>query len=165
MPLVWQAYGTTSAYAENTLQGRWRGNGPGNYLRVRGEYSRVSATPPALVELPPRTRRILGVEGFQHHFRGTTSAYAENTPPDQQLHRRNRNYLRVRGEYPKLTKEQERQVELPPRTRRIPSWEPRCLLQHGTTSAYAENTCRRSKPCLDRGNYLRVRGEYRLLPA
>ena len=160
MPLVWQAYGTTSAYAENTLQGRWRGNGPGNYLRVRGEYSRVSATPPALVELPPRTRRILGVEGFQHHFRGTTSAYAENTPPDQQLHRRNRNYLRVRGEYQHSGRSGPRYRELPPRTRRIPEANKRAGATSRTTSAYAENTFVGAKMPSSTWNYLRVRGEY-----
>ena len=50
--------------------------------------------------------------------------------------------------------------ELPPRTRRILSCDPRDEEYHGTTSAYAENTLVTGGFVVFRGNYLRVRGEY-----
>ena len=36
--LLYQVFGTTSAYAENTYPSTWRRRKPWNYLRVRGEY-------------------------------------------------------------------------------------------------------------------------------
>ena len=54
-------------------------------------------------------------------------------------------------------------MELPPRTRRIPLSHSPPLSQVGTTSAYAENTRRISRPCPARRNYLRVRGEYKTM--
>ena len=70
------------------------------------------------------------------------------------------NYLRVRGEYPLLSLYIWVWWELPPRARRIlhPAVATRPL--HGTTSACAENTCRRIRGVLLPRNYLRVRGEY-----
>jgi len=53
--------------------------------------------------------------------------------------------------------------ELPPRTRRIPSWRLPSAGTMRTTSAYAENTPERGHDFIPRRNYLRVRGEY-LLP-
>ena len=51
-------------------------------------------------------------------------------------------------------------MELPPRARRILSYDsPRCLYI-GTTSACAENTCRVVLSSWLMRNYLRVRGEY-----
>ena len=71
--------GTTSACAENTFLCLVVVLGPGNYLRVRGEYGRNSKGSSLPRELPPRARRI----PFPHHCRlpklGTTSACAENT--------------------------------------------------------------------------------------
>ena len=52
--------------------------------------------------------------------------------------------------------------ELPPRTRRIPNIPPSCFLACGTTSAYAENTNQGPGHGHRGGNYLRVRGEYRI---
>ena len=52
---------------------------PGNYLRVRGEYSLQSALIDPLLELPPRARRILGLGFLTIISNGTTSACAENT--------------------------------------------------------------------------------------
>ena len=74
-----------------------------------------------------------------------------------------RNYLRVRGEYRSTGAGLPATWELPPRARRIPGMP---LAPHhpcGTTSACAENTgfCGGRKP--PTRNYLRVRGEYRLL--
>ena len=94
--------GTTSACAENTDLVVAVAPLLGNYLRVRGEYAPPRSRRTNSAELPPRARRIrvphqpLGVTP------GTTSACAENTtsgfphcaPPG--------NYLRVRGEYPRL---------------------------------------------------------------
>ena len=53
--------------------------------------------------------------------------------------------------------------ELPPRTRRIQSHQNDYRMNGGTTSAYAENTADvlHRESCL--GNYLRVRGEYRVI--
>ena len=91
--------GTTSACAENTGSA-----GPGphtqrNYLRVRGEDSGVTASTRPIKELPPRARRIRRVERRHGWEIGTTSACAENTPPNPSPSSGAKNYLRVRGEY------------------------------------------------------------------
>ena len=52
--------GTTSAYAENTTKLCATLRLSRNYLRVRGEYVLAIAYAKVYVELPPRTRRILG---------------------------------------------------------------------------------------------------------
>ena len=70
------------------------------------------------------------------------------------------NYLRVRGEYSMTVTDQFAQAELPPRTRRIPSWRLPSAGTMRTTSAYAENTSSAVSPTRWRRNYLRVRGEY-----
>ena len=51
------------------------------------------------MELPPRTRRILGQGVEVVGFPGTTSAYAENTVAMNPRHHGGGNYLRVCGEY------------------------------------------------------------------
>ena len=135
----------------------------GNYLRVRGEYSMTVTDQFAQAELPPRTRRILGVLDARFKSRGTTSAYAENTHGRQTVSCTPRNYLRVRGEYLLGGYHQLERCELPPRTRRIHPQRYRLLGGGGTTSAYAENTPERGHDFIPRRNYLRVRGEY-LLP-
>ena len=74
-----------------------------------------------------------------------------------------RNYLRVRGEYCAFTSVEPHGKELPPRARRIRGHDAVVGVQHGTTSACAENT---ALPLgMDRiyRNYLRVRGEYLLV--
>ena len=53
-------------------------------------------------------------------------------------------------------------LELPPRTRRIPVTFDRVCYLSGTTSAHAENTCRKTGAKSALRNYLRARGEYRL---
>ena len=152
--------GTTSACAENTqlcsklFESRW------NYLRVRGEYISLDTTARSHKELPPRARRILHGKSMISTSVGTTSACAENTGHMPILRFHHRNYLRVRGEYPRgeiagITGE-----ELPPRARRIPVSVAQSLLDYGTTSACAENTAGRSRIPRRQGNYLRVRGEY-----
>ena len=50
-----------------------------NYLRVRGEYKTDQTILTGSSELPPRARRIHLTSRFDRHFRGTTSACAENT--------------------------------------------------------------------------------------
>ena len=71
-------------------------------------------------ELPPHARRIRHGAKPAHHRGGTTSACAENTQATPPGSLRNRNYLRMRGEY----EDEEYTIsliqELPPRTRRIP---------------------------------------------
>ena len=59
-----QVTGTTSAHAENTPERFSRSTPKRNYLRARGEYIEhvINAVHP--VELPPRTRRILGFRSF-----------------------------------------------------------------------------------------------------
>ena len=134
------AAGTTSAYAENTAWGTIAGEAQRNYLRVRGEYITRVAWSCTASELPPRTRRILCACENSCENMGTTSAYAENTPPYGTCAVGMWNYLRVRGEYPTETLDQMFESELPPRTRRIHGER---VVNHGgtgTTSAYAENT-------------------------
>ena len=95
---------------------------------------------------------------------GTTSACAENTSSGIILATDVRNYLRVRGEYWRNTLNHYPLLELPPRARRIRRTGVCRPGNRGTTSACAENTpgvaYQRGEP----GNYLRVRGEYRLMP-
>ena len=132
--------GTTSACAENTTQYTRRGTPARNYLRVRGEYSRVAHRCAASVELPPRARRI-PVSGRNFFpLSGTTSACAENTTGSRHTYDSRRNYLRVRGEYSPEPAGGSWPVELPPRARRIPPKDTDCPELTGTTSACAENT-------------------------
>ena len=91
--------GTTSACAENTCCGSGHPCGRRNYLRVRGEYLPRRFLKRLSGELPPRARRIHFRLGNQHTAHGTTSACAENTGVSGRCSLRNRNYLRVRGEY------------------------------------------------------------------
>ena len=93
--------GTTSAYAENTSGRRLRTRLTRNYLRVRGEYLITPRRVIVKSELPPRTRRIQRAKPLTPTICGTTSAYAENTLSPHAGSLLNRNYLRVRGEYPK----------------------------------------------------------------
>ena len=113
--------GTTSAYAENTVGVDAHGACKWNYLRVRGEYVIPTSERPELMELPPRTRRILLLHIKAGNVAGTTSAYAENTSEPAALLSALGNYLRVRGEYLAAIASCACALELPPRTRRIPS--------------------------------------------
>ena len=76
---VCAAQGTTSACAENTGCGRRTCTSQRNYLRVRGEYTLPEASHSAMVELPPRARRIHHQRAGEADIIGTTSACAENT--------------------------------------------------------------------------------------
>ena len=134
--------GTTSAYAENTLQAARYGRVYRNYLRVRGEYSSPSRPTLPTPELPPRPRRILPARIPQTAFLGTISAYAENTFGFAAKVFDELNYLRVRGEYRSATGTSLPSGELPPRTRRILFRPPDTAVFIGTISAYAENTRR-----------------------
>ena len=73
-----------------------------------------------------------------------------------------RNYLRVRGEYRSRPPSPLVPPELPPRTRRIRLGARLRVRRSGTTSAYAENTNQGPGHGHRGGNYLRVRGEYRI---
>ena len=77
---------------------------PGNYLRVRGEYTGGEAYIPLAPELPPRARRIRPLRTTKPTGLGTTSACAENTLKAAEAFLENWNYLRVRGEYGRYTK-------------------------------------------------------------
>ena len=155
-----QALGTTSAHAENTAHGAYQGLSKGNYLRARGEYSRPPKQFRPRKELPPRTRRILEGKNVTRPDSGTTSAHAENTAYQACYQPRHGNYLRARGEYGNGLFIQAFLKELPPRTRRIPSWFSTSVNKSGTTSAHAENTrLARHRP-VGWWNYLRARGEY-----
>ena len=117
--VFFQQLGTTSACAENT---KWHGGEHffhRNYLRVRGEYSGGELAPEAVLELPPRARRIPGAKGIYASPPGTTSACAENTSVIRATLYTRRNYLRVRGEYAVLKIGAPYGEELPPRARRI----------------------------------------------
>ena len=115
-------------------------------------------------ELPPRARRIRTLPGSIGAVGGTTSACAENTKMLLQGLQIFRNYLRVRGEYLICISMLPKPGELPPRARRILYTHGLCHLVFGTTSACAENT--RNAALFDhpQWNYLRVRGEYSLMP-
>ena len=93
--------GTTSACAENTSEGKFTVTVARNYLRVRGEYTHRRCWRFISAELPPRARRIRPAGASADLHTGTTSACAENTMMVSFLSFTNRNYLRVRGEYPK----------------------------------------------------------------
>ena len=94
---------------------------------------------------------------------GTTSAYAENTARALASHTIKRNYLRVRGEYFLNKKADDKEAELPPRTRRILTTSAISIQRMGTTSAYAENTGNQFPAVKYPWNYLRVRGEYSVM--
>ena len=111
--------GTTSACAENTGNPAGKKTLSRNYLRVRGEYKTDQTILTGSSELPPRARRIHLTSRFDRHFRGTTSACAENTHGPPTPHPNHRNYLRVRGEYIESWTAKRWIVELPPRARRI----------------------------------------------
>ena len=131
---------------------------------MRGEYGGGWCAMCKRGELPPRARRIPSRSKQVTRTHGTTSACAENTRRRGRWGFSHRNYLRVRGEYPPVRSWQPPLRELPPRARRIRR---DCLYghaQHGTTSACAENTRSDRGGALFVGNYLRVRGEYALLP-
>ena len=112
------------------------------------------------MELPPRTRRILEGKNVTRPDSGTTSAHAENTAYQACYQPRHGNYLRARGEYGNGLFIQAFLKELPPRTRRIPSWFSTSVNKSGTTSAHAENTCTPAFGNPSTWNYLRARGEY-----
>ena len=118
---------------------------------------------PELMELPPRARRIPDQRLERSVDRGTTSACAENTWVQQPHYPCTRNYLRVRGEYSTAKPISPKVRELPPRARRIPEVSPASQLREGTTSACAENTSGRGLRIRLTRNYLRVRGEYRII--
>ena len=135
--------GTTSACAENTTGHADHRGVRGNYLRVRGEYACKPLVISSAAELPPRARRIL-FQSIPRGFNdGTTSACAENTRGEIRRLARNRNYLRVRGEYNQAHSTSPKISELPPRARRIRGTGLRPFDTKGTTSACAENTYRR----------------------
>ena len=112
------------------------------------------------MELPPRTRRIRFAFHSCFHFKGTTSAHAENTFLRFYSHARGSNYLRARGEYGANHFASGDSQELPPRTRRILSAASIVRMMRGTTSAHAENTFSEEHAPEPFGNYLRARGEY-----
>ena len=116
-----------------------------------------------LLELPPRARRILWGWCATVGFRGTTSAYAENTRRGGSSPPHRWNYLRVRGEYTYRKVTGTINQELPPCARRIHGGEHFGVVHDGTTSACAENTFCCSTTPFQQWNYLRVRGEYILL--
>ena len=153
-------WGTTSACAENTLQGLLNPLNQGNYLRVRGEYPQSCYDSTAFAELPPRARRIHGLDYKKLLAEGTTSACAENTTTTTCHHTTHWNYLRVRGEYINHPHNEAFRRELPPRARRIRHGAIASNWRSGTTSACAENTCISSPKIWISWNYLRVRGEY-----
>ena len=159
-------HGTTSACAENTLEGWPETLSFWNYLRVRGEYNPARSTSQSEMELPPRARRIPNGALCTLKMKGTTSACAENTIAGRNRPRRRGNYLRVRGEYSSSPITPVTRSELPPRARRILPRQGGEGVEEGTTSACAENTIRALTGCFSIRNYLRVRGEYfRLLSA
>ena len=112
-------FGTTSACAENTPKSPAKLTVLRNYLRVRGEYYNPHAHHDRATELPPRARRIRHEQGVTVVVGGTTSACAENTTTSRSSPTKQRNYLRVHGEYSPSNNHSIVSMELPPRARRI----------------------------------------------
>ncbi|SQG56799.1 Uncharacterised protein [Corynebacterium ulcerans] len=112
--------GTTSAYAEKSAPTGATRKDAGNYLRIRGEKGnrpwRLMRSP----ELPPHTRRKGSLRRSRSMRTGTTSAYAEKSPPTA---------IKPRGG-----------MELPPHTRRKDEDAVEYPENTGTTSAYAEKS-------------------------
>ena len=107
---------------------------------MRGEYQLIVRYMMLPMELPPRARRIPEELAKWTDDEGTTSACAENTHPDTGHEPSAGNYLRVRGEYCEISLCDIEYLELPPRARRIHLIAPIGDVDHGTTSACAENT-------------------------
>ena len=116
------------------------------------------------MELPPRARRIRLPTMQCGEKVGTTSACAENTAFLGVGWWVGGNYLRVRGEYSSPAQPTYTTWELPPRARRILALNINESNKIGTTSACAENTAFGVDVQELDGNYLRVRGEYRIAP-
>ena len=154
------AEGTTSACAENTPSKPPSGPPRRNYLRVRGEYTRIMLRASISMELPPRARRIHVDNQTVKKWHRTTSACAENTNFIKPAWDALGNYLRVRGEYLITLSHTHLIPELPPRARRILNGHSQSLYPRGTTSACAENTSDGKTFPMIFWNYLRVRGEY-----
>ena len=127
---------------------------------MRGEYPDPVDPIYLAEELPPRARRIHSNWVYRDYTLGTTSACAENTLCWPARLWQSRNYLRVRGEYWLAPASNPHAVELPPRARRIRCGFTIIRIEHGTTSACAENTERQLDAIAPWRNYLRVRGEY-----
>ena len=155
--------GTTSACAENTPICEFTIADSGNYLRMRGEYSKINSKPTLTRELPPHARRILKIIIGRMRGNGTTSACAENTMGQRMVSYRNGNYLRMRGEYRFSNPPSTLIAELPPHARRIPPGPDVKQITTGTTSACAENTYGPAIAHFAQRNYLRMRGEYAVL--
>ena len=132
--------GTTSACAENTSQAPPPPPSPVNYLRMRGEYVVLRWWEEIWTELPPHARRIRLFRLLTGTWLGTTSACAENTSPVWFGQCRNRNYLRMRGEYWLSVRFFGGHSELPPHARRIRTRFDHFIRVKGTTSACVENT-------------------------
>ena len=116
---VHSSLGTTSACAENTCRAPTRGVGMGNYLRMRGKYTRRYGGVITTWELPPHARRILLDPAGTPGRGGTTSACAENTRHPPRSAQQPGNYLRMRGEYADEEYTISLIQELPPHARRI----------------------------------------------
>ena len=129
---------------------------------MRGEYRLMPDGFSKVEELPPHARRILMVGTCCFFGCGTTSACAENTAGFVMVWIVLWNYLRMRGEYPARPLKQHLPWELPPHARRIHAVYTYPAGQRGTTSACAENTPAGGDNQANRGNYLRMRGEYHI---
>ena len=127
---------------------------------MRGEYHSGKILRTLSGELPPHARRILAGVDIPIAGGGTTSACAENTQLGKTCHSLTGNYLRMRGEYSSASVVHRNPWELPPHARRIPGAQQSGEDNQGTTSACAENTCRKTPRKKFVRNYLRMRGEY-----
>ena len=114
------------------------------------------------LELPPHARRILNITELVRVLLGTTSACAENTAAGEIDYGIPGNYLRMRGEYFDGFRHRFGHWELPPHARRIQLHPRKPPTTSRTTSACAENTAATLAISRLAGNYLRMRGEYRL---
>ena len=126
---------------------------------MRGEEGQVSLTSSPTRELPPHARRRAYADHRHRSTPGITSACAEKRYDYFYRNYGHWNYLRMRGEETAGRDSSARAWELPPHARRRVGVPSEFKQFHGITSACAEKSNPNRYRTLDRGNYLRMRGE------
>ena len=124
-----------------------------------GEEIPTSSVMTVTLEIPPRVRRRVCLEGRGDCFYGNTSACAEKRPRLDTLRRLLGKYLRVCGEEDVTAVDSPPVVEIPPRVRRRGLLDQLAECHHGNTSACAEKRYIFGRTSKESLKYLRVCGE------
>ena len=151
--------GITSACAEKSSIACVCSSMVWNYLRMRGEEWTIDDLFFYGWELPPHARRRGITARYVGKIGGITSACAEKRYDYFYRNYGHWNYLRMRGEETAGRDSSARAWELPPHARRRVGVPSEFKQFHGITSACAEKSNPNRYRTLDRGNYLRMRGE------